>query len=150
MSAIGEGDLSGGAWASNRFVHLRCIRFIAPKGTRQNDSGAQRMGNYLYFVSAGAVADPEEEGRGGHGSMPLLWGTGQGISPEAPAGDSSWPRKGHSKRAHLAPKGSFLVSRYCIGANSILKSPFYTEREKFLLYVGHFQFQEALLSFRGS
>ena len=35
----------------------------APEGTRQNDSGAQRMENYFYFVGAGAVADP-----GGGGS----------------------------------------------------------------------------------
>ena len=62
------------------------------------------MGNYFYFVVAGAVADLEDEG-GGHGSMPLPWGNGQGISPGAPTGDHFWPRKGHSKRAHFGFKG---------------------------------------------
>ena len=69
----------------NRFVHLRCLRFSAPNGILQNDSGAQRMGiTYFDSVVAGAVADPEEEGGGGHGSMPLPWSTDQGISPGAP------------------------------------------------------------------
>ena len=78
--------------ASDRFGRLRCLRFTAPKGTRQ------RMGNYFYLVVAGAVAEPE---KGGHRSMHLPWGTGQGISPGAPTGDSFWPRKGHSKKAHF-------------------------------------------------
>ena len=60
--------------------------FTAPKGTRQNDSGAQRMGNYFYFDVAGAVADSEEDGGGawvhvsplGHRKGHIPWDTSRG------------------------------------------------------------------------
>ena len=72
MSAIGEGDCREGAWASNRFGRLRCLRSTAPKGARQDDSGEQRKGNYFHFVGAGAETDPEEEDEGGGSMGPCL------------------------------------------------------------------------------
>ena len=84
------------AWASNRFVRFRCMKFTVLKGIRQNGSGAKRIGIFFYFVVAGAVAGLEEGGGGrGHGSMPLPWGPGRGTF--------FLPRTGHSKRAPPPP-----------------------------------------------
>ena len=77
-----------GAWASNRFGRLRCLRSTALKGTRQDDSGEQRMRNYFYFVGAGAEADPEGE-RGWAHASPM--GYRSGHIPGAPAGNPFWP-----------------------------------------------------------
>ena len=79
----------------------------APKGTGWNDSGTQRMENYFYFAGAGAVADPGDGG-GGRRAMPLPWGTGQGMSPETPAGDPFWPRKDHSRRTYFGFKSALF------------------------------------------
>ena len=49
----------------------------------------------------------------------------------------------------LAPKGSFLVSRYCIGANSILKSPFYTEKREISIICGTFSVSGGALELQG-
>ena len=58
----------GGGGRFNRFGRLRYMSLsTVPKGTRRNDSGTQ-MGNYFYFVGAGAVADPGL----GHAAPPPL------------------------------------------------------------------------------
>ena len=140
-----------GARASNRFERLRCLRSTVPKGARQNDSGARRMGIYFYFVGPGAVADPEEDGGGGMGPC---------LSPGAPV--RAYPL-GHQpgilfgleraipKGPGLDSNGPFLVPRDCIGPmGQFHKKTFIPKREKFLFSVGPIQFQEALFSFRGS
>ena len=126
-----------GAWASSRSGGLRCLRLTAPEGTRQNDSGAQRMGNYFCFVVAGEVADPEEEGGG---SIPLPWGTGQGISPGAPARDLFGLERAISKGPILTSKGPFSVPKdyYGCRGNFDSRSPFYTVKREISVFCGTF------------
>ena len=97
------------------------------KGTRRNDSGAQRMGTYLDCVGAGAAADP---GGGGRRAMPLPCGTGQGMFPETPAGGSFWPRKDHSKRTYFDLKSAFWYpeSFRRQGIIQLPKKPFYIKK----------------------
>ena len=100
----------------------------APKGTSRNDSGAQRMGNYFCSVGAGVVTDPEGEGE--HRTMPLPWGTGQGMSPGVPAGDPFWPRKGHSKGFHFGFKGLGTQRHICSRDQfDSKKRQFYTRKQ---------------------
>ena len=141
-----------GAWAFNRFVHLRCLRFTAPKGIRQNNSGAQRKGNYFYFAVAGAVSDPEEGGGGGawvhasplgHQSGHIPWGTSR-----APFLASKGP---FQKGPFWLQRGPFWCQETVLapGANLTQKAQFTPKSAKFIFSAGPFQFQESLLSFRG-
>ena len=95
----------------------------APEGTRQNDSGAQRMENHFYFVGAGAVADP------GRGVVPLPWGIGQDMSPGAPAGEPFWPRKGHSIGVHFCFKRAWYTETSLAPVDSTPKVLLYTRKQ---------------------
>ena len=80
-------------------------------------------------------------GGGGHGAMPLPWGTaGQGMSLGAPAGDPSLPRKDHSKRAHFGFKRSLFDNQRPLapGANSIPRRPFYKKKRVISIFCGTF------------
>ena len=139
-----------GAWAFNRFVHLRCLRFTAPKGRTQNNSGSQRMGNYFYFVVAGAVSDPEEGV--GHRSMPLPWGTSQSISPGAPASTLFGLERAIPKWPIFASDGPFLVLRDCFGPRGQFdsKSPAYTEKCEVYIFRWTFSVPGVPLELQGS
>ena len=142
VSGIGKGDLSGWClgvqliWVPS----MPSLRSTAPKGTRQNDSSAQRIGNYFYFVAL-VQWRIQRRKRGG--------GMGPCLSPVAPI--RAYPL-GHQPRTlfgleRAIPKGPILLqmgSFWCQEtvltpvAHSTQESPFYTEKREIPIFCGTF------------
>ena len=104
-----------GAWASNRFGRLPCLRSTAPKGARQDDSGEQRRSNYFHFVFYGAETDPEEEEEEEEGpclshGVPVM-----AYPPWHQPGPLFGLERAISERPILPVKGSFLLPKDCPG-----------------------------------
>ena len=75
--------------------------------------------------------------------MPLSWGTGQSMSPGAPAGDQFDLERVIPKGPILSSKGqeSFLAT----GANPSTKRSFYTEKREISIFCGCFSFSKGPL-----
>ena len=74
------------------------------------------MGNYFYFVVAGAVADLEDEGGGGMGPCLSPGATVREYPLGHQPGTIFCLERAIPKGPILASKGPFLVSRDCFGS----------------------------------